>query len=81
VYPYKTAGVNFIVPALVHGLHGRQLYQSDTLLISIPYRWIPIVLNNLSKMPLQLEGHKGKANYHAEFEGILADLAEKAKNP
>jgi len=81
VHPYKTAGVNFIVPALVHGLHGRQLYPSDTLLISIPYRWIPVVLNNLSQMPLHLEGQKGKANYYAEFEGILADLAEKAKNP
>ena len=81
VHPFKTAKVNFIVPALVHGLHGRQLYPSETLLISIPYRWIPVVLTNLERMPTELEGHKGKANYYAEFEGILSDLAEKAKNP
>jgi uncharacterized protein (DUF169 family) len=81
IYPYKSAEVNFIVPALVHGLHGRRLYPSDTLLISIPYRWIPAIITNLGRMPLKLEGHKSKADYYAEFEGILADLSEKAKNP
>ena len=80
-YPYKSAQVNFIVPALVHGLHGRQVYSPDTMVISVPYRLIPVILGNLARMPLHLEGHKSKAAYHAEFEGIIADLAEKAKNP
>ena len=75
IHPFVTGEVNFIVPALVHGLHGRQLYPSDTLLIGIPYRWIPTILTNLARMPLQLEGHKSRADYYAEFEGILADLA------
>ena len=79
VYPYKTAEVNFIVPALVHGLHGRQLYPSDTLLIGIPYRWIPTILANLERMPLHLEGHKSKAHYYAEFESILTDLAARTQ--
>ena len=77
IYPYRKAEVNFVVPALVHGLHGRQLYPSDTLLIGIPYRWIPTILGNLERMKLQLEGHKSKADYYAEFEGILTDLVEK----
>ena len=81
IYPYKSAEVNFIVPALIHGMHGRKLYPPDTLLISIPYRWIPTILNSLENMPLHLEGHKSKEAYYAEFGGILADLAEKAKNP
>ena len=79
IHPYKTARVNFIVPALVHGLHGRQLYPPDTLIISIPYRWIPTILANLGKMKFQLEGHKSKADYYAEFGGILTDLIEKTK--
>lgn len=81
IQPYKTGAVNFIVPALVHGLHGRQLYAPDTLLIGVPYRWIPVILDNLARMPLRLEGHKSKAHYLAEFKGILEDLSEKAKNP
>ena len=67
------------IPALVHGLHGRQLYPSDTLLIGIPYRWIPTILTNLEKMPLHLEGHKSKAHYYAEFESILTDLAARTQ--
>jgi len=81
VHPYKTGEINFIVPALVHGLHGRQLYPPETLLIGIPYRWIPTILDNLSRMPLHLEGHKGRDVYFAEFEGILADLERESGNP
>ena len=81
VHPYKTHEVNFIVPALVHGPHGRQLYPADTLLISIPYRWIPTVLSNLTRMEHHLAGHEGKQQYYDEFEGILKDLAERSKNP
>jgi len=81
IHTYKTGEVNYIVPALVHGLHGRQLYPSDTLLIGIPYQWIPVILSNLGRMPLHLEGHKSKAAYYAEFENILTDLSIKAQNP
>ena len=77
IYPYVTSEVNFILPALVHGLHGRELYPSDTLLIGIPYKWIPVILTNLARMSLHLEGHKGKESYLAEFEGIMAELSEK----
>ena len=80
IHPYKTAEVNFIVPALVHGLHGRQLYPADTLLISIPYRWIPTMLANLDRIKLRLEGHKSKADYYAEFEGILKELTERVSD-
>jgi len=81
VAPFKTGKINFILPAFVHGPTGRELYSPDTVLVSIPYRWIPTVLDNLSTMKIHLEGHKNKQAYYAEFEGILADLSEKAKNP
>ena len=79
LYPYRTGNVNFIVPAFVHGLHSRQLYPADTLLVGIPYRWIPTILTNLEQMNLHLEGHKSKAAYFAEFESIVSDLIEKSK--
>ena len=81
IHPYKTAEVNFIVPALIHGLHGRQLYPPETLLIGIPYRWIPIILTNLERMQIRLVGHKSKEDYYAELGGIFKDLEEEAKNP
>ena len=81
IHPFRTAEVNFIVPALVHGLHGRQLYPPETLLIGIPYRWIPVILTNLTRMKLHLDGHKSKEDYHAELGGIFEQLAQEAKNP
>ena len=81
IHPFKTQEVNFIVPALVHGPHGRELYSPDTLLIGIPYRWIPAVLRGLNEMTYHLEGHESRDKYYAEFEGILSDLAERSKNP
>lgn len=77
-YPYLEQKINFIVPALVHGPHGRRLYPEDTMLVAIPYRWIPTVLNNLAEMPHELKGHESVEAYHEEFEGIVRDLAKKA---
>lgn len=81
LYPYKTGDVNFIVPALVHGPRGRELWPADTLLISIPYRWIPTVLTNLTRMEHHLSSHESKQQYYDEFGHILKDLSEKALNP
>ena len=81
VYPYMTGKINFVVPAFVHGPHGRQLWDSDTVVVSVPYQWVPTVITNLSEMPLKLSGHAGKEQYYAEFGGILKDLDEKMKNP
>ena len=81
LYPFKTGEVNFVVPALVHGPRGRELWPSDTLLISIPYRWIPTVLTNLTRMEHHLTSHESKQQYYDEFGGILKDLAQRAQNP
>jgi uncharacterized protein (DUF169 family) len=81
LYPYKTQEVNFVVPALVHGPRGRELWPADTLLVSIPYRWIPTVLTNLTRMEHHLSSHESRRQYDNEFGGILKDLAEKAENP
>ena len=81
VYPYMTGKINFVVPAFIHGPHGRQLWPSDTVVVSVPYQWVPTVIANLGEMPLELPGHAGKEAYYAEFNGILKDLDEKMKNP
>lgn len=78
-YPYLEGKINYILPALVHGPHGRQLYEENTMLIAIPYRWIPVVLDGLAEMPLELPGHASVKAYHDEFEGLVRNLGEKAE--
>ena len=77
VHPFKTGEVNFIVPAFVHGPRGRELYSEDTILVSIPYRWIPTVLQNLERMEMHLSSHNSKQDYYDEFGGIMKDLSER----
>ncbi len=81
IYPYMTGKINFVVPAFIHGPHGRRLWPEDTVLVSVPYQWIPTVLQNLGEMPLELAGHRSREAYYAEFEGILADLDREMQAP
>lgn len=59
-------------------LRGRELFPPDTVLTSIPYRWIPAVLRGLEEVELHLEGHNGVQAYHREFDGLCASLEDKA---
>lgn len=80
VYPYMTGNINFVIPAFIHGPHGRRLWDEDTALVSVPYQWVPTVVGNLAKMPLHLPGHESREKYYSEFQGILADLDNETKN-
>ncbi|MGI6217257.1 MAG: DUF169 domain-containing protein [Coriobacteriales bacterium] len=80
IYPYLSGNINFVLPTMVHGLHGREVYPDpSTILISIPYNWIPTVLGNLKNMPIELEGHKSRQAYFSEFNGIMEDLEKEMK--
>jgi uncharacterized protein (DUF169 family) len=81
VNPYMTGEINFVIPAFIHGPHGRRLWDESTVVVSVPYQWVPTVINNLREMPLKLEGHESKEKYYSEFSGILSDLADEMKNP
>ena len=81
VQPYRSGEISYIVPGLVHGPHGRGLWPSDYLVVSIPHHWLPVVLDNLRTMPFALSGHESKEAYYSEFEGILADLAVESQDP
>jgi uncharacterized protein (DUF169 family) len=80
VYPFQSGKVNFIIPEMVHGMKGRELFPKDSVLISIPYQWIPTMTRNLEEMVWHLPSHRGKTQYLEEFGSILGDLALQAQN-
>lgn len=80
IYPYVSGEINYVLPNVVHGPHGRELYPEGTVLVSIPYQWMPVVLKNLKEMTYELEGHRSRDAYFAEFGGILSDLAREAED-
>ncbi len=81
IYPFQSGNVNYIVPEMVHGMKGREIFPKGSIVISIPYRWIPAITRNLGKMPWHLPSHESKTRYLEEFQAILVDLAKKAQTP
>jgi uncharacterized protein (DUF169 family) len=79
IYPFESGNVNYLIPEMIHGMNGRELFAPNTVLVSIPYRWIPTVAQNLKEIKLQF--HESKAEYLAEFEEILIDLVKESANP
>ena len=81
IYPYQTGKVNYLIPEMVHGMKGRELFAEGSLLIAIPYQWIPIITENLREMKIHLPSHANKQQYLVEFEDIIGDLVQKSGNP
>ncbi len=81
VYPFRSGKVNFVVPGMVHGMKGRELFPADTILISIPYHWLPTMARNLERMTWHLPSHANRKQYLEEFGAILGELSEKAREP
>lgn len=81
IYPFQTGKVNFLIPEMVHGMKGRELFREGTILISIPYQWIPTMTRNLQEMTWHLPSHRSREQYLEEFGQVLGNLAQKSQNP
>jgi hypothetical protein len=66
---------------MVHGMKGRELFAPGSIVISIPYQWIPTIAHNLEQMTWHLPSHRSKSLYLEEFGTILGELAQKAQKP
>jgi hypothetical protein len=66
---------------MVHGMKGRGLFPEGSLLISIPYPWIPTMTQNLKEMTWHLPSHKNRKQHLDEFGDRLGELARKSSNP
>jgi len=80
IYPFQSGKVNFVVPDMVHGMKGRELFPENSVVISIPYQWIPTMTRNLEEMVWHLPSHANKEQYLEEFGTILGDLARESKS-
>jgi uncharacterized protein (DUF169 family) len=49
-YPYLTGQVNYIVSGMGSGIKANQVFPPGRQIISIPYRWLPTITQNLREM-------------------------------
>jgi uncharacterized protein (DUF169 family) len=81
IYPFQTGKVNYFLPTMVHGMKGRELFAEETILISLPYHWIPTITKNLREMKMELPSHTSKERYLLELTEIFGELIKKSENP
>lgn len=81
IYPYQSGKVNYIIPDFVHGMKGRVLFPQGSIVISIPYHWIPIMTQNLQEMKWHLPSHTSKEQYLEEFGSIIGQLVQESEKP
>jgi len=81
IYPFQSGKVNFLIPEFIHGMNGRELFPTGSVLISIPYQWLGVIARNLQEMTWHLSSHRSRTHYLEEFEAILGDLSRRAEQP
>jgi len=78
IYPFQSGSVNFLLPEFVHGMKGRAIFPKGSVLVSVPYRWLPVMTANLREMPWRLRAHNSRRDYLEEFGNVLSELSWKA---
>jgi uncharacterized protein (DUF169 family) len=82
IYPFQTGKVNFIIPEMSHGMKGRELFSEESMLISIPYQWIPIITRNLKEMKWALPAYTdGREKFLEREKKTFEALAQESQNP
>jgi uncharacterized protein (DUF169 family) len=82
IYPCRSAKVNYLMPEMVHGMRARELFTEETVLVSIPYHWIPVITQNLKEMKWDLPAYTDGREKHLEREkNVFEGLAQEAQNP
>jgi hypothetical protein len=81
IYPFQSGNVNYLIPGMIHGMKARLVFPEASVLIAIPYHWIPIMTQNLQEMEWVLPAYKGREQYLAEWESIIGRLIQEAENP
>jgi uncharacterized protein (DUF169 family) len=81
IYPFQSGKVNYIIPDMVHGMKGRELWPEGSILLSLPYHWISTIAQNLQEMKMHLSSHENKRQYLSEFGTIIGDLLQESQKP
>lgn len=62
MYPYLTGEVNYITTGLSFGMKQRKIFPPGRQLISIPYNWLPTIVQNLQEMDWVLPAYTEKGD-------------------
>jgi uncharacterized protein (DUF169 family) len=82
VYPYKSGKINYMPTGITFCAKALQPFPERSILISIPWDWIPFVTQNLKEMKWVLPSYTdGRGKYVKRRDSLIAELDQKSVNP
>lgn len=82
VYPYLSGKVNYFPTGMSFGMIAHEVFPEGWILISIPYNWIPTMVQNLKEMKWELPSYKaGREKFLKIRDGVVEKAAKEAQNP
>jgi len=82
VYPYQSGKVNHTVTGMSFGMKAHEVFPEGWILISIPYNWIPTIIQNLKEMKWVLPSYTdGREKFLKRKEGYIMELVQKSQTP
>ena len=81
-YPFQSGKVNYVPTGMTFGMKARKVYPEGLIMISIPYNWIPTIVENLKQMDWVLPAFKDtREEFMARHDRVMAELAKEFQNP
>jgi uncharacterized protein (DUF169 family) len=82
VYPYQSGKINYTVTGLSMGMKAHESFPEGWILISIPYNWIPIIIQNLQEMKWVLPAYTdGREKFIQRKMTMFEELMRESQNP
>jgi uncharacterized protein (DUF169 family) len=82
IYPYQTGKVNYMITGMAFGMKAKQVFPEGWVLLSIPYNWIPVIVQNLKEMKWVLPSYTdGREKFNQREKNLREELAHKSLNP
>ena len=78
-YPFLTGKVNYTITGLAFGMKAKQVFPEGLVLLSIPYNWLPIIVQSLKEMKWVLPAYtEGREKYIEREKRIIKELTEES---
>ena len=82
VYPYQSGKVNYTVTGISMGMKAHEAFPEGGIMISIPYNWIPIIMQNLKEMKWVLPAYAaGRKKFVKQKMSMMEELIRESQNP
>ncbi len=67
VYPYMSGKVNYVITGMAYGMIARKVFPEGKVLVSIPWNWLPTIVQNLKEMKWALPAYESRERYESDM--------------